>query len=147
MTTTKPQDKTTNLDAPRPPSRASSVFDNESHLTVLTPRAVAHVTAALQAIETLSGILFQRHEQAEFLDDAQPVDHLDTRGILNAIAICSTYTYDHILGGGLTSRYTLAIEKDEPGFGQIEQLTREARDLQKTARDKKRMAIVEGQPC
>jgi hypothetical protein len=146
----KPTTKTSDTQtSPRPLSKAASVFDDDddTHIAVLCPRAVARVTAALQAIETLSGLLLQRHEADQFEDNAPEVDHLDTRGILNAISICSMFTYDHLNGGSATSHYTLALEKDKPGFDQITRLTREARDLQKTTRDKRRLEIVEGQSC
>ena len=94
----------------QPPSKPASMFDDDGmHLTVFTPRAVARVTAALQAIETLSGILFKRHEEAEWEDDSPPVDPLDTRGILSAISVCSTFAHEHLAGGGLTDYYTCLL--------------------------------------
>ena len=147
MSKANPQDKTPVMqEPPRPPSKAASVFqdDDDTQMTVLAPRAVAHVTAALQAIETLSGILLKLHEDSDLADDYPPVDPLDTRGILNAIAICSGSVYDHLTGGGVCSHYTMAIEKGESGFDQIAQLTHQARDLQRTKREKRRLEIVEG---
>ncbi len=146
MSTTKPQAPSEHK---RPMSKATTVFvdDDCTNLTVLCPRAVTRVTAALQAIETLSGLLLERHEKSQYEDDAPEVDYLDTRGILNAISICSMFTYDHIGGGGVTSHYTLALEKDEAGFEQISNLTREARELQTTQRNKRRLEILEGKSC
>ena len=145
--TTKPQPATPS-EPQRPLSKAASVFeDNESHLTVLSPRGVARVAAALQAIETLSGMLLARHEASQFEDDVPEVDMLETRGILNAIAICATFSHDHLNGGGLSSAHSLALENHEAGFDQIQKLTYEAQCLQKTARDKRRLEILGGQSC
>lgn len=145
--TTKPQAATPG-EPPRPLSKPASVFaDSETHLTVLCPRGVARVAAALQAIETLSGMLLARHEASQFEDDVPEVDVLDTRGILNAIAICATFSRDHLNGGGLTSAHSLALESHEAGFDQIQELTYEAQCLQRTKRDKRRLEILGGQSC
>lgn len=132
-------------DAPKPPSKAASVFYDDTHLTVLTPHAVARVTAALQAIESLSGMLYERHEKADF-DEGEPDIHpLDIRGLLSGISICAEFVGGHIDGGSLASHYAVALEPDDAGFEQIQQLTHQARDLQRTRREKRRLEIVEGQ--
>ena len=128
-------------------SRADVFDPTGHHMAVLMPDAVARVTAALSAIGVLSGLLSKMTDEADFEDDAPEVESQTTRGILNAIAVCATFTHDHINSCGLTSHHTLALEADEAGFDQLTQLTRQAKDLQTTARDKRRMAIVEGQSC
>ena len=47
--------------------------------------------------------------------------------------------------GGVTSHYTLALDEGETGFAEIQQLTRQARNAQRTKREKRRLEIVEGQ--
>ena len=129
----------------KPQSKAASVFDDDGvHMTIFTQPAVARVTAALQAIETLSGILLNLHNEADWEEAVPPVHSLDTRGILNAISVCSSFANDHLDGGGLTSHYTVALEKDDAGFEQIQHLANQARDLQRTKRDKRRLEVLNG---
>ena len=130
--------------ATNPPSRAASVFYDDTHLTILNPRAVSRVTAALQAIESLSGMLYERHEKANW-DDGEPDVHpLDIRGLLSGISVCAEFVSGHINGGGMDSHYAVALESDDAGFEQIQQLTNQARDLQITSRDKRRLEALEG---
>jgi hypothetical protein len=142
--TTKPQDNTpVTQESPRPPSKPASVFyDGNKSLVVLEPKAVARASAASQAIATLSGILANLHDAADWDDDAPPVDPMDTRGILSAIGICAEFLHDSLTGGGLISHRTLELDEGEHGFDQIEKLTHEARAIQKTKLEKRRLEIV-----